>query len=102
MTCRCGHHSDDVEIDQNPHPDTFLTPGGIRRTLPDRILTAEADDEPRFVIRGQDLLAPQAIAAYARLARIAGLDDFAREVEARAVEILQWQATHARLVKRPD
>jgi hypothetical protein len=60
------------------------------------------DEEPVFTIRAQDILAPQAIAHYAALVRKLGLDDFAHEVEARAVEILEWQAKHPTLVKVPD
>lgn len=61
-----------------------------------------ADDEPVFVIRGQDILAPQAVAHYAALARKLGLEHFAQEVEARAVELMRWQAANASRVKVPD
>lgn len=59
-------------------------------------------DEPVFVIRAQDILAPQALAAYAALARKLGLSQHAQEVEARAVQMLAWQSAHAGLVKAPD
>lgn len=59
-------------------------------------------DEPVFVIRAQDILAPQAIALYAELARKVGLDELAQGVEARAVQVMQWQARNAKLVKSPD
>lgn len=60
------------------------------------------EDEPVFVIRAGDLLAPQALAAYAELARKAGLDEHARGVEARAVQFLRWQSENRDLVRRPD
>lgn len=59
-------------------------------------------DEPAFTIRAQDLLAPQTLAAYAELARKAGLDAHAQAVEARAVQFLTWQAQNPSRVKRPD
>lgn len=60
------------------------------------------DEEPVFVIRAQDILSPQALALYADLARKVGLPEHAQEVEARAVQFMQWQARHAKLVKAPD
>lgn len=60
------------------------------------------DDEPVFIIRAQDILAPQAVAAYAALARKLGLEHFAQDVEAHAVELMQWQAANASRVKVPD
>lgn len=59
-------------------------------------------DEPVFVLRAQDILSPQALAMYAELARKVGLPEHAQQVEARAVQFMQWQARHAKLVKSPD
>lgn len=66
------------------------------------LLAKLAEDEPVFVIRAQDILAPQILAMYAELARKVGLPDHAQEVEARAVQMMQWQARNAKRVKRPD
>lgn len=60
------------------------------------------EGEPVFVIRAQDILSPQALAAYAALARKLGLDAHAQYAEARAVQMLAWQASHSKLVKPPD
>lgn len=59
-------------------------------------------EEPVFTIRAQDILAPQALAAYAALARKLDLHDHAQRVEAIAVDFLAWQAAHHHQVKRPD
>lgn len=69
---------------------------------PGRHASLRADDEPTFTIRAQDILAPQALAAYAALARKLDLHDHAQRVEAIAVDFLAWQAAHHHQVKRPD
>lgn len=83
--------------------------GGMRYVAPEdrpakgeRVLERLHHHEPVFVIRAGDLLAPQALAAYAELARKAGLDEHARGVEARAVQFLRWQSENRDLVRRPD
>lgn len=79
-------------------PPTF-EPMPARQRAPFATL---ATDEPIFTIRAQDILAPQALAAYAALARKLDLHDHAQRVEAIAVDFLAWQAAHAKRVKRPD
>ena len=61
------------------------------------------DDEPVFLIRGQDAAAPSAISGYAAEAKAEGASD--KHVEralARAREIRQWQDEHPARVKVPD
>lgn len=60
------------------------------------------DDEPFFLIRGKDLLAPHAVAAYAELLRKVGQDGQAEHVEAIAVRMLEWAAKYPDLMKVPD
>lgn len=79
------------------------------------------EDEPIFVLRGKDLLAPAAIEGYANLLRAAsagvygGADNapegdwwgdqlrrMAQEVSNVAAEMIAWQATNPDRVKLPD
>jgi hypothetical protein len=60
------------------------------------------DDEPFFLIRAQDRLAPAVILMYAVAARNQGLDHLSQQVGAVAVEFAAWQAEHPDLVKDPD
>lgn len=87
-------------------PPLSIPPPSARRAAERHTITRPAPDlhdgEPYFVIRAQDILAPQAVMHYAALARKLGLDHFAQEVEARAVELMHWQTEHAGLVKVPD
>lgn len=76
--------------------------GGTINVGAHELLAKLHDEEPVFVIRAQDILSPQALALYADLARKVGLPEHAQEVEARAVQFMQWQARHAKLVKSPD
>lgn len=124
---RCGigyaHESHEyVPAEQNQHdPDErFLCPGlavtiapvphgGVRYVDPadqppkDRgVIDRLADDEPVFVIRGGDVLAVAALAAYARHARLLGLARHAQGVEARAVQFMRWQADNHDRVREPD
>lgn len=59
-------------------------------------------DEPWFVVRAQDVIAPQAVAAYAGYLRTIGLDEQADQVEGLGIKFLRWQAENRALVKRPD
>lgn len=84
-------------------------------------------DEPMFVLRGKDLLAPSAVESYANLLRaaayatavqtqeITGVDsreatrlaadnlrNMAREVSNVAAEMIAWQASNPSRVKLPD
>jgi hypothetical protein len=61
-----------------------------------------SDSEPRFVLRAQDVLAPQCIAFYAELLRRHGDHEQAIEVETRGIEFLRWQARNRERVKMPD
>jgi hypothetical protein len=60
------------------------------------------DDEPVFVLRGQDLHAPGAIEHYAVVCFRDGLTDHADAAMKAAGEITLWQAEHPERVKRPD
>ena len=65
-------------------------------------------DEPVFLLRGQDLLAPRAIRAYAEelrreaLLRGGALRAMAEQVDARAESFLDWQKDHPERTKYPD
>jgi hypothetical protein len=61
-----------------------------------------APDEPVFVLRGQDVLAPLAIQQYAEGLRRAGRESDAADVEQRGIEFLRWQAANRDRVKLPD
>lgn len=71
------------------------------------------EDEPLFLIRGQDALSVQAVEAYASLARAAAsgksdaaaaqkLHDVADECQNVAAAISVWQSAHPDRVKLPD
>lgn len=72
----------------------YATPAALEARL--------APDEPWFAIRGQDVLAPQALAAYAGLLRTLGETEQAQQVEGVAITMLRWQATHKDKLKVPD
>lgn len=59
-------------------------------------------DEPLFIIRAQDKLAPAAIRAYARLLREKKLTKAATAVGKYAREVEAWQKAHKERVKLPD
>jgi hypothetical protein len=62
-----------------------------------------AEDEPLFIIRGQDAAAVPAIRAYALKASYAGAsDEFVQQVEQQAEAISQWQKANPDRVKVPD
>lgn len=54
------------------------------------------DDEPVFLIRGSDAIAPVVVREYARLhLRQEGADpEFSRQITEHAAEMERWQATH--------
>lgn len=81
----------------------YRTPARARdaSTLPD-LVGRLAPDEPVFVLRGQDVLAPLAIQQYAEGLRRAGRDEQAAEVEQRGIDFLRWQAANRHRVKLPD
>jgi len=59
------------------------------------------EDEPVFLIRGQDKLAPSVIRSWALEAREFGVDsDMVHTAEQWALEVEKWQETH--LTKFPD
>lgn len=61
------------------------------------------DDEPVFILRGQDQLTPAAIHEYADLCRAAGADGaHVAGVRSAADAIGRWQREHADRVKLPD
>lgn len=79
------------------------------------------EDEPIFVLRGKDILAPAAVEAYANLLRAASsgvyggadgeqsgdewaaeLNGMAQQVSNVAAEMIAWQASHPARVKLPD
>lgn len=71
------------------------------------------EDEPLFLLRGQDALAPQAIEAYASLVRATAsgktdataaqkLHDVADECQNVAAAMQVWQAGNPDRVKLPD
>lgn len=81
--------------DGNPDTDTTIAPR-------EEYVRTRDTSEPVFTIRAQDILAPQALAAYAALARKLDLHEHAQRVEAIAVDFLAWQAANHHQVKRPD
>lgn len=61
------------------------------------------DDEPVFVIRGKDKLAPEGIMAYEQEADGGGAsEEFLAAVREEAVRAEVWQADHPDKVKMPD
>ena len=60
------------------------------------------DDEPFFLIRAQDRLAPAVVLMYAVAAKNQGLLELSQAVGAVAVEFAAWQAAHPDMVKNPD
>ena len=64
--------------------------------------TVDHDPMPVFVLKGKDLLAPDAIAAYQNACAARGLDEQARQVWLALGEIAGWQSRNPGLVKLPD
>lgn len=60
------------------------------------------DDEPLFLFRGQDALAPSVISNYAMLLQAAGLSDQAVKAHEAALEMRRWQERNRGRVKYPD
>lgn len=60
------------------------------------------EDEPIFIIRAQDRLAPLAINAYADLLSAAGIHEGARDIGEFAYMVKQWQNANKDKVKDPD
>lgn len=60
-------------------------------------------DEPLFVLRGSDSIAPAAIRDYAMRARVCGCpDEHVNQCLAQADRIAAWQQANPNLVKLPD
>jgi hypothetical protein len=57
-------------------------------------------DEPVFLIRGQDIIAPEVLRLYAERARALGQSEIARLTEDQADRMIRWQ--DARASKVPD
>lgn len=77
----------------------YRVDGQIVNTETGRTIPA---DEPLFIIRAQDKLAPAAIRAYARLLREKKLTKAALAVGKYAKEVEAWQKAHKERVKLPD
>jgi len=77
----------------------YRVDGQIVNTETGRVIPA---DEPLFIIRAQDKLAPAAIRAYARLLREKKLTKGALAVGKYAREVEAWQKAHKERVKLPD
>jgi hypothetical protein len=61
------------------------------------------DDEPVFVIRAADMLAPGAVRAYMNLAREQGMTPaYCDGIKAAAGVMAAWQREHPERVKVPD
>lgn len=60
------------------------------------------DEEPVFVLRAQDRLAPFVIDAYVREANNRGLDDVAHEALKSAEKFRKWQERFPQATKLPD
>lgn len=58
------------------------------------------DDEPVFLLRGQDVFAPNVLREYAMRARAAGLGEIARLTDIQAKRMDLWQLE--RTQKAPD
>jgi len=57
--------------------------------------------EPVFLLRGQDVLAPEIVKSYAHMLRCRyGEDEQAKQLEEHADKMIQWQRNHK--VKIPD
>lgn len=69
---------------------------------PEKFAAKLHDDEPWFALRGQDVLAPAAIQAYADYLHRVGREEQAREVEAIGIAFLRWQGANKDRVKLPD
>lgn len=62
----------------------------------------DGDPMPVFVIKGKDLLAPDAIAMYRQLCLANGLTRQAAEVDRAYAEVEGWQARNPDAVWMPD
>jgi hypothetical protein len=75
-----------------------------RRDYNNRIIDIEnriPEDEPCFLLRGQDALAPKLLLTWAMELRLAGGDpNMAEEAEKQAQDMLDWQKSHGS--KTPD
>jgi len=60
------------------------------------------DDMPKFTILAQDMLAVEAVEAYAGLCREHGLHWQAEQVDKAIAEIRQWQWRNRDRLKAPD
>jgi hypothetical protein len=78
------------------HPDT---PWMERET----VLPAKwEDDEPLFLLRSTDRLAPFIVQLYAMLAHLFGLREVGNGVQHQYWAIRKWQGEHPERVKLPD
>lgn len=68
----------------------------------DRTYPVGGDPMPVFVIKGKDLLAPDAIAAYQNACVARGLNEQAQQVWLALREVAGWQSRNPELVKLPD
>jgi hypothetical protein len=78
---------------------------GRLRRVTESIVVCEGpwdDDEPLFLVRSQDKLAPFFLMLYATLAGILGLQTIVAGVWAQRQAVLDWQAAHPERVKLPD
>ena len=60
------------------------------------------DGEPWFLLRGQDVLTPNAMRQYAFRLDREGKEDMAADVRLHADAVQEWQAAHPEWVKLPD
>ena len=59
-------------------------------------------DEPVFLLRGQDKFAPELLLRWASKLRLSGGDpEMARMVENGAQEMIEWQKTHCKIPDLP-
>lgn len=74
---------------------------GAKIKLPEGV-TPLADDEPFFLLRGQDGIASSAIRAYLNKCFEAGAESHAYAVEKVLLEFEAWQQSNHDRVKMPD
>ena len=70
---------------------------------PESCLNKAADDEPLFVLRAKDLLAPAVVRTWIAFARLHGCSDAKLAHASELVNaMLKWQVEHGAVAKFPD
>lgn len=78
-------------------------PNKCCRRMMVKLLDPDFDEEPVFLLRAQDALAPAAIEKWIEQAEVAGVDPAkVKSAKEHLAAVCNWQANNAWKVRRPD